>query len=91
MNEKRRGKLWIQPLILLPPRGATQVISLNMDDEEEKLFLERLPLKVWKARREGPVIGAAYISGVGLLLYLITDLGPLDPMSWNLFWGRGAP
>ncbi len=58
-----------------------------MDDEEEKLFLERLTLKVWKARREGSVIGAAYILGVGLMLYLIMDDGPVDPMSSFLYAG----
>ena len=51
-----------------------------MDDEEEKLFLDRLTLKVWKARREGLVVGAAYVLGVGFLLYLIMDVGPVAPM-----------
>lgn len=36
-----------------------------------RLFLERLALKVWAARRDGSIIGAAYVLGVGLLLYLI--------------------
>ena len=58
-----------------------------MDDEEEKLFLDRLALKVWAARREGSIIGAAYVLGVGLLLYLIMDVGPLDPMSSFLYAG----
>ena len=58
-----------------------------MDDEEEKLFLERLAFKVWKARREGSVFGAAYVLGVGLLVYLITDVGILDPMSSFLYAG----
>ena len=44
-----------------------------MDEEEERLFLERLTLKVWAARRDGSIIGAAYVLGVGLLLYLIMD------------------
>ena len=58
-----------------------------MDDEEEKLFLDRLTLKVWAARRDGSIIGAAYDLGVGLLLYLIMDVGPLDPMSSFLYAG----
>ena len=62
-------------------------MSPHMDDEEEQLFLERLTLKIWKARKEGSVIGAAYILGVGLLLYLIMDVGPLDPMSSFLHAG----
>ena len=58
-----------------------------MEDEEEKLFLERLTLKVWKARREGSVIRAAYVLGVGLLLYLIMDVGLLNPMASFLYAG----
>ena len=42
-----------------------------MDDEEEKLFLERLTLKVWKTRAEGAIIGAAFVLGIGFLLYLV--------------------
>ena len=61
-----------------------------MDDEEEKLFLDRLTLKVWKARREGSVVGAAYVLGIGFLLYLIMDLGPVDPMSSFLYAGIAA-
>ncbi len=58
-----------------------------MDDEEEKLFLERLTLKVWAARRDGSIIGAAYVLVVGLLLYLIMNVGLLDPMSSFLYAG----
>jgi len=39
-----------------------------VDDEEEKLFLDRLTHRIWKARREGVVAGAAYVLGVGILL-----------------------
>ena len=58
-----------------------------MDDEEEKLFLERLALKVWKARREGSIIGAAYVLGVGFQGYLVIDVGVFDPMSPFLYAG----
>ena len=56
----------------------------------EKLFLDRLTLKVWKARREGSVVGAAYVLGVGFLLYLILDVGLVDPMSSFLYAGIAA-
>ena len=56
-----------------------------MDDEEEQLFLERLTLKVWKARAEGAIIGAAFALGIGLLLYLVVKAGPLNPMSSFLY------
>ena len=58
-----------------------------MDDEEEKIFLERLTLKVWKARREGSLVGVAYVLGAGFLLYIIMDIGPLDPISSFLYAG----
>ena len=35
-----------------------------MDDEEEKLFLERLTLRVWKARAEGAIIGGALSANI---------------------------
>jgi len=43
-----------------------------MDQDEERQFLESLTLKVWKARTEGAIIGAAFVLGIGLLLYLVT-------------------
>ena len=52
---------------------------MTLDDQEEQLFLERLDFKVWKARREGSIIGAAYVLGVGFLGYLIMDVGVIDP------------
>ena len=58
-----------------------------MDDEEEKLFLGRLAFKVWAARRDGSIIGAAYVLVVGLLLYLIMNVGVLDPVSSFLYAG----
>ncbi len=56
-----------------------------MDDEEEKLFLERLTLKVWKARAEGAIIDAAFVLGIGFLLYPVVDAGPLNPMTAFLY------
>jgi len=38
-----------------------------MDDEEEKLFLDRLAHRIWKARKEGVTIGAGFVVGVGFL------------------------
>ena len=61
-----------------------------MDDEEEKLFLDRLTLRIWKARREGSVIGAAYVLGAGFLAYLIKGVGLFDPMSSFLYAGIAA-
>ena len=56
-----------------------------MDDEEEKLFLDRLTLRVWKARAEGAIIGGAFVLGIALLLYLAVEAGPLNPMSVFLY------
>ena len=61
-----------------------------MDDEEEKLFLERLANRVWKAWREGAAIGAGCILGVGFLLYLAVEAGPLNLMSAFLYAGIGV-
>ena len=51
-----------------------------MDEDEE-----RLTLKVWKARAEGAIIGAAFVLGVGFLLYLAAHAGPLNSMSVFLY------
>jgi len=56
-------------------------------NSEERTFLELIAMNVWQARRQGATVGAAYVLGVGLLLYLIMDLGPLDPMSSFLYAG----
>ena len=32
-----------------------------MHDNEERLFLERLTLRIWKARIEGAIIGAPWV------------------------------
>jgi len=56
-------------------------------NSEERTFLELIAMNVWQARRQGAVIGAGYVLGVGLLPYLIMDVGPLDPMSSFLYAG----
>ena len=56
-----------------------------MDQDEELQFLERLTLKVWKARAEGAIAGAAFVLGIGFLLYLVVEAGPLNPMSVFLY------
>ena len=61
-----------------------------MDDEEEKLFLESLARRIWKARNEGVTIGAGFMLGVGFLTYLIIDVGLLDPVAAFLYAGIGA-
>jgi len=48
-------------------------------------ILERLTLKVWKAIAEGAVIGAAFVVGIGFLLYLVTQTGIGNPMSTFLY------
>ena len=58
-----------------------------MSLSEERTFLELIAMNVWQARRQGAIIGAAYVLGVGLLLYLIMDVGPVDPMSSFLYAG----
>ena len=56
-------------------------------NSEERTFLELITVNVWQARRQGATVGVAYVLGVGLLLYLINDVGPLDPMSSFLYAG----
>ena len=56
-----------------------------MDNEEEKLFLDRLAHRLCKARAEGAIIGAAFVLGIGFLLYLVTEAGPLNPMNAFLY------
>ena len=56
-------------------------------NSEERTFLELIAMNVWQARRQGAIVGAAYVLGVGLLLYLIMDVGPLDPVSSFLYAG----
>ncbi len=46
-----------------------------------------LAMNTWQARRQGAIVGAAYVLGVGLLLYLIMQVGVLDPMSSFLYAG----
>jgi len=48
-------------------------------------FLECLTLKVWKARAEGEIIGAAFVLGTGFLLYLVMGAGPLNLISAFLY------
>ena len=43
-----------------------------MDQDEEHQFLDALTLRIWKARAEGASIGAAFVLGIGFLLYLVT-------------------
>ena len=52
-----------------------------MDPDEERQFLERLTIKVWQARIEGAIYGAGFVLGILFLLYLVTQVGPLDPMA----------
>ena len=40
-------------------------------NSEERTFLELISMNVWQARRQGAIIGAAYVLGVGLLAYLM--------------------
>ncbi len=56
-------------------------------NSEERTFLELITVNVWQARRQGAIIGAAYVLGIGLLLYLIMNVGVLDPMSSFLYAG----
>ncbi len=56
-------------------------------NSEERTFLELIAMNVWQARRQGAIAGAAYVLGVELLLYLIMDVGVLDPMSSFLYAG----
>jgi len=56
-------------------------------NSEERTFLELIAMNVWQARRQGAIIGAAYVLGLGFLLYLIMNVGVLDPMSSFLYAG----
>ena len=48
-----------------------------MDEGEERQFIESLTLRVWKARTEDAIIGAAFVLGIGFLFYLVADAGPV--------------
>ena len=56
-------------------------------NSEERTFLELIAMNVWQARRQGVIIGAAYVLGFGFLAYLIMNVGVLDPMSSFLYAG----
>lgn len=58
-----------------------------MDDEEEKLFLDRLANRVWRARKQGVIIGGGFVLGVCFLTYPIIDAGLLNPVSAFLYAG----
>jgi len=36
-----------------------------MDQDQERQLLEALTLRIWKARAEGAIIGAAFVLGIG--------------------------
>ncbi len=59
-------------------------------NSEERTFLELISMNVWQSRRQGAIAGAAYVLGVGLLLYLIMNVGVLDPISSFLYAGMAV-
>lgn len=57
----------------------------QVDENEEREFLERLTVRIWKARAEGAIIGGAFVLGIGFLLYLVVQSGIGNPMSAFLY------
>ena len=64
---------------------AASPCAVRMDQDEERQFIESVTLRIWKARAEGAIIGAAFVLGIGLLLFLVTNAGPLNPVSVFLY------
>ena len=53
-----------------------------MSDKEEKLFLELIAKNVWKARREGAIVGVIYCGLIGALLSAaFAELEPFSALS----------
>jgi hypothetical protein len=51
-------------------------------DQEERVFLQLIARNVWKARREGAIVGCLYTVGVLVCLYLaVFQIGIYDPLS----------
>ena len=48
-----------------------------MESDEKKLILDLLAHHVWKARREGILVGVVYASSVSFLLYAAFSGDPL--------------
>ncbi len=58
----------------------------EFDEKQEKLMLELVGKHVWKARREGAVVGALYSLLVVFLLWVaLAELGPLTGVSAALY------
>ena len=51
------------------------------NDKQEKLFLELIAKNVWKARREGAILGVVYCVLIGALLWAAVSRGPLSGIS----------
>jgi len=57
-----------------------------MSDKEEKLFLELIAKNVWKARREGAIVGVIYCGLIGVLLWVaLVELDPFSTVSVTIY------
>ncbi len=57
-----------------------------MSDKEEKLFLELIARNVWKARREGAIVGVIYCGLIGVLLWVaLVELDPFSTVSVTIY------
>jgi len=57
-----------------------------MSDKEEKLFLELIARNVWKARREGAIVGVIYCGLSGVLLWVaLVELDPFSTVSVTIY------
>ena len=59
-----------------------------MDDEEEKLFLERLTLKGWKARAEGAIRSLQAYLGHASIMHTVRYT-EMSPTRFRAFGSRG--
>ncbi len=57
----------------------------DFDKKEEQLFLELLAKNVWKAQREGAIVGVIYCALTGVLLWATVSLGSLSGISAAIY------
>jgi hypothetical protein len=57
----------------------------DFDKKEEQLFLELLAENVWKARREGAILGVVYTVLIVALLWATASLGSLSGISAAIY------
>ena len=60
----------------------------HLSEKEEKLFLELIAKNIWRARREGAILGVIYSVVVSALLWVaVATLGLFTPISGVIYAG----